>query len=94
MTPVLSKRLARGLLPALFILVLASAIGVTLAAQQKRQRLNELDQQTKIHDAAQAEWNRLRLEQATLSAPRRIEQLAAQLHLHIPESGQMREMAR
>jgi len=71
--------------------VLCSAVALPIVQQHKRDRLNEWYRQISIHDKAQAEWGRLLLEQAVLSAPSRIEPLAqVQLQMHMPRHDQVR----
>jgi len=78
----------------LFVSVLCSAIALPLLEQQKQRRLNEWLGQVDIYQQAQQERNRLLLEQAALSAPRRIKQLAqVQLQMRMPSHQQMRELA-
>jgi len=82
-----------GLPVVLFFFVLCSGISLPILKQHKRDRLNELYDQVEVRDKLEAEWSRLLLEQATLIAPSRIEQLAqTQLHLRIPKHRQVREL--
>jgi len=77
----------------LLVAVLYSVLALPLVKQQKIERLNALREQTDIRDKAQREWRRLLLEQATLTAPLRIEQLAStRLQMRIPRRNQLREL--
>jgi len=75
----------------LSVSVLCSAVALPIVQQHKRDRLNEWYRQISIHDKAQAEWGRLLLEQAALSAPSRIGPLAqVQLQMRMPRHDQVR----
>lgn len=79
---------------ALFLGVLASALGVSYSAHWNRQLLNELYDELSVRDKAQAEWGRLVLEQSTWTAHSRIETLASeQLKMRIPEAVEVRLVA-
>ena len=62
----------------LSLLVLASAIGVVYAKYLSRKLFVELDGLREQRDAQDVEWGQLQLEQSTLGANGRIEQLAVQ----------------
>lgn len=95
------KRLAPGGMPSgsllmlvLFGLVLSSAVAVSWSAHWNRKLLNLLYAEHSVRDKAQAEWGRLILEQSTWTAHGRIESLAGeQLHMRIPEPGEVRMVA-
>lgn len=82
-------RFPRGslLLPALFAVVVLSALAVTWSAHHHRQRVNLLYGELAERDRVLAEWGRLVLEQSTWTAHNRIENLASErLGMRIPEA--------
>ena len=75
------------LLPALFAVVVLSALAVTWSAHHHRQRVNLLYGELAERDRVLAEWGRLVLEQSTWTAHNRIENLASErLGMRIPEA--------
>lgn len=89
----MSGRLARlpgGSLPlaGLFVAVVLSALAVTWAAHEHRQRTNLLYGELNERDRVLAEWGRLVLEQSTWTAHNRIENLASErLGMRVPGAG-------
>lgn len=76
---------ARLLLPALFAMIVLSALAVIWAAHQHRQGVNLLYSELNERDRVLAEWGRLVLEQSTWTAHNRIEALASErLGMRIP----------
>lgn len=70
---------------ALTLVLIASAVGVAMAAHQNRMLYNTLSELHLERDAYQREWSQLLLEQSALSAHSRIEQSAVgQLGMVVP----------
>ncbi len=60
----------------LFAAVLGSAVGVVVVQQQNRDRFGALERLRAKADELDAEWSRLRLEEASLSEYAQVERLA------------------
>lgn len=65
-----------GLLIAMVLAVLASAVAVIEVKHESRKRFVELQALEKIRDAMNVEWGQLQLEQGTWSTHSRVERLA------------------
>ncbi|WCX00897.1 cell division protein FtsL [Pseudomonas aeruginosa] len=90
------KRLPTGsfLMLLLYIGLLLSAIAVAYSTYWNRQLLNSLYSELSVRDKAQAEWDRLILEQSTWTAHSRIESLAVeQLRMCVPDPAEVRMVA-
>ena len=71
----------------LLLAVISNALWVVFMTHESREQFLELERLAAIRDETNAEWTRLRLEQATLADASRIEQLARQqLNMKTPES--------
>ena len=71
----------------LLLAVISSALWLVYMTHESREQFLELERLAAIRDETNAEWTRLRLEQATLADASRIEQLARQeLNMKTPES--------
>jgi cell division protein FtsL len=60
----------------LLALNLGSAVGVVVAQQMNRERFGELERLRAAADELEADWSRLRLEEASLSEYAQVERLA------------------
>lgn len=70
---------------ALFVLVLASAVGVVFSKHESRKLFVQLQSLQKERDQIQIEWGRMQLEQSTWATHSRIERLASKkLNMIIP----------
>jgi cell division protein FtsL len=75
-----------GLLVAMVLVVLASAIAVIEVKHESRKRFVELRTLEKARDAMNVEWGQLQLEQGTWATHSRVERLARKkLHMVIPD---------
>lgn len=75
-----------GLLVAMVLAVLASAIAVIEVKHESRKRFVELRALEKARDAMNVEWGQLQLEQGTWATHSRVERLARKkLHMVIPD---------
>lgn len=61
---------------ALFLLLIASAVGVVYARHENRKLFNQLETLERERDELNIEFGRLQLEQATWADTRRIEKMA------------------
>ena len=69
----------------------ASGVGVVYAKYLTRSHFVELQQVRSERDAADVEWGRLRLEEASLSTIVRVEAAARKdLKMHLPNAGEVR----
>ncbi|WP_171409234.1 cell division protein FtsL [Pseudomonas aeruginosa] len=89
------KRLPTGsfLMLLLYIGLLLSAIAVAYSTYWNRQLLNSLYSELSVRDKAQAEWGRLILEQSTWTAHSRIESLAVEQRMRVPDPAEVRMVA-
>ncbi len=72
-------------LAALWVAVLASALGVVLAKHESRMLFSQLQQLNAERDRLDIEWGQLQIEQSTWAAHGRVEQLAREeLSMAIP----------
>lgn len=70
----------------LWLLLLASAVGVVWAKQQSRNQFVQLQRLQKERDQLDTEWGQLRLEQSTWVTYGRIEKIAHDdLHMSVPD---------
>ena len=75
-----------GLLVALVLAALVSAIAVIEVKHESRKRFVELRALEKARDAMNVEWGQLQLEQGTWATHSRVERLARKkLHMLIPD---------
>ena len=74
----------------LWVAVLASALGVVYGKQQARNRFNELQKLTTQRDDLDIEWGQLQLEQSTLAASGRVENVAREHHMVTPQGNDLR----
>jgi cell division protein FtsL len=76
---------------ALWVAVLASALGVIYAKHEARTRFYELQRLTKERDDLDIQWGQLQLEQSTWATNGRVENVARDdLHMVIPQAGDLR----
>ena len=76
---------------ALWVAVLASALGVVYAKHEARSRFYELQQLVKARDDLDIEWGQLQLEQSTWATHGRVERIAREeIHLFIPQATDLR----
>ena len=75
----------RLLVAALWVMVLASALGVVYGKQEARNRFSELQKLTTARDDLDIEWGQLQLEQSTWATQGRVERVA--LGLPLPLGG-------
>ena len=74
------------LLVSLWLLVIASAIGVVYSTYLSRQLFNELESLKREENELQVQWGQLLLEQSTWSGQVRVERLAKKkLNMHSPD---------
>jgi cell division protein FtsL len=72
-------------LAALFVLVLATAVGVIFSKHESRKLFVQLQTMQNERDQIQIEWGRMQLEQSTWATHSRIERLArTKLDMKIP----------
>lgn len=77
-----------GWLLLVWLLVLATALGVSYSTHWSRVLLNELASEINQREKSQAEWGRLILEQSTWTAHARVEALAGrELNMRVPQQG-------
>ena len=75
---------------ALWLLVMASAVGVVWSKQQSRNQFVELQRLEKERDQLDTEWGQLRLEQSTWVTYGRIEKIARdELRMLVPQPNQV-----
>ena len=75
------------LLVTLTVLVLISAVAVIETKHESRKRFVQLQALEKERDRMNVEWGRLQLEQGTLAAQSRVEEVAhKKLQMKIPEA--------
>jgi cell division protein FtsL len=75
----------QGLLLTLAASLLLTAIAIIYVTNESRFALSELERMEKQTHELRMEWGQLLLEQASLSSPSRIEQLASQkMGMHLP----------
>ena len=75
----------------LILAAAASGVGVVYAKYLTRSHFVELQQVRSERDAADVEWGRLRLEEASLSTIVRVEATARKdLKMHLPGTGEVR----
>jgi cell division protein FtsL len=72
----MSRPALRLALAALWLAVLASALGVVYGKQQARNKFNELQKLTTQRDDLDIEWGQLQLEQSTWATHGRVERVA------------------
>jgi cell division protein FtsL len=85
----MSKTMRLGLLM-LWLIVMASAVGVVWSKQQSRNQFVELQQLQKERDQLDIEWGQLRLEQSTWVTYGRIEKVARDdLHMVVPDPNEV-----
>ena len=76
---------------ALWVAVLASALGVVYAKHEARSRFYELQQLVKARDDLDIEWGQLQLEQSTWATHGRVERVARdELRMVIPQANDLR----
>ena len=81
----------RLLVAALWVMVLASALGVVYGKQEARNRFSELQKLTTTRDDLDIEWGQLQLEQSTWATNGRVESVARDdLHMVIPQATDLR----
>jgi len=74
----------------LLVSVVVSAVALSFSREQSRRAYTELETLNKARDAANIEWGKLKLEQATASENSRIEKVAREnLGLNYPTSKQV-----
>jgi cell division protein FtsL len=74
----------------LWLIVMASAVGVVWGKQQSRNQFVELQRLEKERDQLDTEWGQLRLEQSTWVTYGRIEKIARDdLHMVLPDPNQV-----
>jgi cell division protein FtsL len=79
----------------LLALVVSSAIAVVYTKHASRVLFAELQRLTLVQDALRVEWRRLQLEQGTLGAHSRIEQMARErLEMTVPGPDRTRVLLR
>lgn len=79
------------LIAVLTLATAASGVGVVYAKYLTRSHFVELQQVRAERDAADVEWGRLRLEEASLSTIVRVEAAARKdLKMHLPSIGEVR----
>ena len=82
--------LALGGLVVLWLVVVASALGVVYTTHEGRQQLNALETLRREAVQLQVEWGQYLLEQSTWAAYSRIEQIAVgKLDMQVPEAQQI-----
>lgn len=87
----MSVRAWRVLVAALWVIVLASSLGVVYAKHEARNRFNELQRLTRGRDELDIEWGQLQLEQSTWATHGRVERLARdELRMIIPQANDLR----
>ena len=70
----------------LLVCVVASALGWIYTLHESRSLFLQLEELSKQHDEAMAEWSRLQIEQATFADASRVEQIARDsLNMTMPE---------
>ncbi|HHB13157.1 MAG TPA: cell division protein FtsL [Chromatiales bacterium] len=75
---------------ALLALAVGSAVAVVVYEQENRVRFGELEHLRAMADELEAEWGRLRLEEASLSEYAQVERIARQrLKMHQVQADQM-----
>lgn len=80
----------RWILLALWMAVMASAVGVVWSKQQSRNQFVELQRLEKERDQLDTEWGQLRLEQSTWVTYGRIEKIARDdLRMVVPDPNQV-----
>jgi len=73
-----------------FVLVIASAVGVVFSKHESRKLFVQLQQLQKEKDHMDIEWGRMQLEQSTWATHGRIEKLAIKkLNMHIPKADEV-----
>ena len=81
----------RLLIAVLWVLVLASALGVVYGKQEARNRFSELQKLTTARDDLDIEWGQLQLEQSTWATHGRVERVARdELRMVIPQASDLR----
>src|SRR5262245_11506506 len=82
---------SRWLVPILWLLLLASAIGVVLTKHQARSLFIQLQGLTSERDSLDIEWGQLKLEQSAWATHGRVEQTAhAQLNMIVPRADEVK----
>ena len=77
--------MTRGILVALWVLILATALAAVSVSQDCRRIYMQLAKHQRSEHQLQVEWGRYLLERSTLASPGRIEKLGVeQYHLHAP----------
>ena len=70
----------------LLVSVCGSALGVIYTTHTSRHLLNTLQQQEKLRNQLQVEWGQLLLEQSSIVAQGKVEELAvAELNMEVPD---------
>ncbi|TVP88470.1 MAG: cell division protein FtsL [Pseudomonadaceae bacterium] len=86
-TPVRVLPRSAGWLLLVWLLVLATALGVSYSTHWSRVLLNEMAAEINQREKSQAEWGRLILEQSTWTAHARVEALAGrELDMRVPQA--------
>ena len=81
----------RLLVAALWLMVLAAALGVVYGKQEARNRFSELQKLTTTRDDLDIEWGQLQLEQSTWATHGRVERVAHdELGVVSPEASELR----
>jgi cell division protein FtsL len=81
----------RLLIAVLWVVVLASALGVVYGKQEARNRFNELQKLTNQRDDLDIEWGQLQLEQSTWATHGRVERVAHDdLGMVTPQASELR----
>lgn len=79
-----------GWLPALWLLLVLSALSVIYVSHLCRQLYNELSRLEQEANALQVEWGRYLLEQSSWASLSRVEQLAkSELQMRVPKPGEV-----
>ncbi|MCB1738787.1 MAG: cell division protein FtsL [Gammaproteobacteria bacterium] len=91
----LSLPAGSGVLIALSVLLIGSSVGLVYTQHARRTLFGELRELEQTRDQLQIEWGQLQIEQSTLAAPERVEQLAAEkLRLYSPDAQQVELLLR
>lgn len=78
----------------LYVVLLACGLGLVTSQHKARKLYIELQQQQDAAKQYEVEWGQLQLEQSTWAMHSRIEQIAVkQLHMRVPDAGQMQMVA-
>jgi cell division protein FtsL len=73
----------------LLCLVIALALGVVTSQHRARKYFIELQTEKDKAQQMEVEWGQLQLEQSTLALPARVEKMARQLQMQMPQGKQI-----